>query len=57
MIGSSVPTYPIKKYRCCICDRNLGDSLSRLKGKKQSCVNIINGKCYCNKCAEEFWEK
>jgi len=57
MIGSSVPTYPIKKYRCCICDRNLGDSLSRLKGKKQPCVNIINGKCYCNKCAEEFWEK
>ena len=55
MIGSTISTFVNTKYKCCECGKNLGDKYSRLKGKKQIDVNIINGKQYCNKCADKYW--
>ena len=53
MIGSSVPYFANEMFICCDCGRNLGDRYSRLKGKKQPDVLIINNKHYCSKCAEK----
>jgi len=55
MIGSTVSTFANTQYKCCECGKYLGDKYSRLKGKKQPDVNIINGKQYCNKCADKHW--
>ena len=54
MMGSTIPTFENIKYQCCECGKNLGNKYSRLKGKKQPDVNIINGKQYCNKCADKY---
>lgn len=55
MIGSSINSFPNIQYQCCKCGKDLGDKYSRLKGKKQPDVNIINGKQYCNKCTDKYW--
>jgi hypothetical protein len=52
-IGSSVSNFNNPHYECCTCGRKLGDRYSRLKGKKQPCVNKVNGKVYCNKCFDK----
>jgi len=56
MIGSIVSKFPNTQYQCCECGRNLGDKYSRLKGKKQPTVIIINDKQYCIKCADKHWD-
>ena len=55
MIGSSINSFPNTQYQCCKCGKKLGDKYSRLKGKKQPTVIIINDKQYCSKCADKHW--
>ena len=57
MMGSITPTFENTKYQCCKCEKDLGDKYSRLKGKKQPTVNIINGKYYCDRCFDEQLSK
>lgn len=57
MIGSTVSTFVNTKYKCCKCGKSLGDKYSRLKGKKQLNVNIINGKYYCDRCFDKNLEE
>jgi len=57
MIGSTVAIFPNPTYICEDCGRNLGDRYSRLKGKKQPCVNIIKEKVYCDKCADKHYDE
>ena len=54
MIGSTVASYPNRVYICDNCGKHLGDRYSRLKGKKQPTVIIINDKQYCSKCADKY---
>ena len=56
MFGSEVAVFPNQNYQCCKCGKKLGDRYSRLKGKKQPDVNIVNGKQYCNKCYYKNFE-
>ena len=56
-IGSCQSFFPNKNYICENCGRNLRDKYSRLKGKKQPNVNIINGKYYCDRCFDEQLSK
>ena len=55
MIGSTIASYPNLVYICDDCGKHLGDRYSRLKGKKSPCVIIINGKVYCDNCANKYW--
>lgn len=55
MIGSSIPCFANEMFICRDCGRNLGDRYSRLKGKKQPDVIIINDKHYCSKCADKHF--
>ena len=57
MIGSLIPTFLNMQYRCCKCGKELGDKYSKLKGKKQTNVHIINGKYYCDRCFDEQLSK
>lgn len=57
MIGSSIITFPNIYYICYNCGKNLGNKYDRLKHNKQPNVNIIDGKCYCDKCANNYWQK
>ena len=57
MIGSSIPCFANEMFVCRDCGRNLGDRYSRLKGKKQPDVIIINGKHYCSKCADKHFNE
>ena len=55
MKGSTIASYPNRAYICHDCGRNLGNRYSRLRGKKQPDVIIINGKHYCSKCADKHF--
>lgn len=57
MIGSTIASYPNRAYICHDCGRNLGDRYSRLRGKKQPDVIIINDKHYCSKCADKLFNE
>ena len=57
MIGSSIITFPNICYICHDCGKNLGNKYDRLKSKKQPNVNIIDGKVYCDKCANNYWRE
>lgn len=57
MVGSYISTYPNRQYICHMCQKNLGNKYDRLKHNKQPNVNIIDGKYYCDKCANNYWRK
>lgn len=57
MAGSSIPCFVNEMFICNDCGRNLGDRYSRIKGKKQPDVTIINGRQYCNKCADKHYNE
>jgi len=57
MIGSSIPYFANEMFICRDCGRNLGDRYSRLKGKKQPDIIIINDKHYCSKCADKHYNE
>ena len=56
MIGSTVSTFANTQYKCCECNKKLGDRYSRLKGNKVPNVTVIDGKQYCDKCADKYYE-
>jgi len=53
-IGSSQSYFPNRHYICEDCGRDLGDTYSRLKGKKQPNINkLIDGTILCDKCMDK----
>lgn len=56
MSTSEAAHFPNPTYICYICNKNLGDKYSRLKGKKTPNATIIKGKTYCDKCADKQYD-
>ena len=56
MYGEKMAFFPNRRYICEDCGRDLGDTISRLRKRKTPNANIINGKVYCDKCADKHWQ-